>query len=187
MCIHWPEWLCGAFVHQQFWLCTHLDLTMQTLPSLPSSSHALVMFVCVCVMQKYAIDFQALSCAFAATIVPPLTSMSPHRPPLLVGVAPNFVLIAMMVLLFMLPDVVALSFLCTRSWYEGGNGTADKVSLQLLHLVPCIGCSACRMWSMQTQGTARMLFALQLLQCRCCKSAAVSWTMHDICDYAQLS
>jgi len=92
------------------------------------------MIVCVCVMQKYAIDFQALSCAFAATIVPPLTSMSPHRPPLLVGVAPNFVLITMMVLLFIVSDVISLAFLCTRSWYQGGNGTADKVNPQLLHV-----------------------------------------------------
>ena len=114
---------------------------MQSLHPLSSSSHALVclcacvrcrnmqlMLVCMCVMQKYGIDFQALSCAFAATIVPPLTSMSPHRPPLLVGVAPNFVLITMMVLLFIVSDVISLAFLCTRSWYQGGNGTADKVT-----------------------------------------------------------
>ena len=150
-------------------------------------SHALVMPVCVCVMQKYAIDFQALSCAFAATIVPPLTSMSPNRPPLRVGIAPNFVLIAMMVLLFIVSDVISLAFLCTRSWYQGGNGTADKVNCQLLHVVSCVAHRACSVWSVQMQGTARMLFALQQLQCRCCKSAAFSWATHDMCDYAQLS
>ncbi len=160
---------------------------MQSLHSLSSSSHALVMLVCVCVMQKYAIDFQALSCAFAATIVPPLTSMSPHRPPLLVGVAPNFVLITMMVILFIVSDVISLAFLCTRSWYQGGNGTADKVNHQLLHVVSCDAHSACSVWSMHMQGTARMLFALQQLQCRCCKSAAFSWATHDVCNYAQLS
>ena len=133
MCIHWPEWLCAAVCNSMSWCFTHLHLTKQSLHSLHNTSHALVMLVCVCVMQKYAIDFQALSCAFAATIVPPLTSMSPHRPPLLVGVAPNFVLITMMVLLFMVSDVISLAFLCTRSWYQGGNGSADKVNPQMLH------------------------------------------------------
>ena len=93
-----------------------------------------VMLVRMCVMQKYGIDFQALLCAFAATIVPPLTSTSPHRPLLLVGVAPNVVLITMMVLLFIVSDVISLAFLCTRSRFQGGNGTGDKVNPQLLHV-----------------------------------------------------
>lgn len=83
-------------------------------------------------LQNYAIDFQAISMAFAATIVPPLRSMSRHRPPPLIRVFPNYVLIGMMLFLFTMAGVANMVFMSTRDWFHGGNGTADKASWPLL-------------------------------------------------------
>lgn len=78
-------------------------------------------------MQEYALDFQAISLAFAATVVPPLQQMSRHRPPAQVGIWPNFVLVGTMVLLFFCSNCTTMWYMCTRAWYTGGNGTADNV------------------------------------------------------------
>ena len=85
------------------------------------------------VVQEYAIDFQAISLAFAAVIVGPLPSMSRHKPPPSVGALPSYVLVAMMVLLFTTTDIFAMLLLTTRSWFHGGDGTSSQASHFSLH------------------------------------------------------
>ena len=101
-----------------------------------------------CVLQDYALDFQAISLGFVAATAQPLQQLGRQRPPSSVGIWPNFVLVGMMALLLFLCDCTIMYFMTTRAWYSGGNGTAHEVTvftsnsslhldllLQILHYV----------------------------------------------------
>ena len=101
-----------------------------------------MIYNCICLipqntlsLQDYALDFQALSMAFAATMGRPLQTMSRHKPPSQVGIWKSYVLIGVMVMLFTSTDVITMWYLTSRSWYTGGNGSAKHVRICFMKLL----------------------------------------------------
>ena len=79
-------------------------------------------------VQHYALDFQAISLAFLATVLPPIDAMTSHRPPAYVGTRRTFIVVTVMTVMWVFCDVASFGFLLTRPWMRGGNGTAVNVS-----------------------------------------------------------
>lgn len=88
-------------------------------------------------MQHYGLDFQAISLAFLATVLPPVEEMTRHRPPVYVGIRRTYILVTVMTMLWAATNIGTFAFLLKSSWLRGSNSTAVNVSvLYLLTMVP---------------------------------------------------
>lgn len=99
-------------------------------------------------LQRYALDLQAISLAFLATILPPVEEMTRHRPPAYVGIRRTYILVTVMTALWAFCDVGSFAFLLTRPWVREGNSTAVDVSIVMLPRLLCPQCSepVLRLW-----------------------------------------
>ena len=84
-------------------------------------------------MQVAAIDFQALSLAFATCLVPPLKRLNRHRPKAIITVT-TFVLLGWMSALGALISFVNMMHLRQQPWFTGGTGKPYKVPQLILNL-----------------------------------------------------
>lgn len=104
--------------------------------SVPCSIDILVV---VSPLQMQAIDVQAMAMCLAACWVPPLKQLNRHKPSPRVCTSVGLMLLICMASSLQAAHVANAVFLCTRPWFNGGNGTSDMVNLHVCLLVVCTG------------------------------------------------
>ena len=88
-----------------------------------------------------AIDFQALTLAGVACLLPPLQQLNRHKAEPVSSV-PTFILLSFMAMLAATVQVLDLVVLETQPWFTGGTGTASSVSTPPPSLPP-LAVSSC--------------------------------------------
>ena len=81
-------------------------------------------------LQVIAIDFQALTLAGVACLLPPLEQLNRHKAEP-VSSAPTFILLSFMAALAAAVQVVDLVIIMSQAWCTGGTGTPYSVSTNL--------------------------------------------------------
>ena len=83
-----------------------------------------------CALQVVAIDFQAITLAGVACLLPPLKQLNRHKAVPVSSVS-TFILLSFMAMLAAAVQVVDMLIVIDSPWFPGGTGTSDSVSTSL--------------------------------------------------------